>query len=312
MSLDGLDRLRKLQQLSKAPSYDPKKPSKDRGRAEAAPVAPSKQESPHDLLARIDGFKKGFDSSEDDDDEDDEDEEDKADRIPNLDLASIHQGSMGSHMYPTKSVDAAAIAAEYLGGEKAPALSEVEGKEDIETEPIKIRSVGEVLKGYRDRQRAGERQVQARHVRKIAAQPSYHDSVADKATDKKKKRKSKKASRTVEEDKSSGLDYLDRGDDDVYKETVLDEAGPVLLSNLNYTEFSSNYVMRQDMMAQCESILRSGRTLVLRTAPLEDGLDAKMLLRTMATDLAACTASEYCLPEITYDEASCTHEMILG
>ena len=123
-------------------------------------------------------------------------------------------------------------------------------------------------------------------------------------------KKIKKVHLTTDEDKTA-LDYLNVKDDNVCNDEILDETGPVLLSNLNYTEFSSNYVMRMDMMAQCETILRDGRALVLRTAPYEDDLDAKMLLRTMATDLATHTLSEYCLPNVVYDAASATHEIRL-
>ena len=189
MSLDGLDRLRRLQQLSKVPSKDSKHSKDDEPKLEA--VAPS-NENPQILLARIDDFKKGFESDGDDEyfegDEEDSEDETKASRIPDLDLANIHdERFVGSQMYPTKSVDAAAIAAEYLVSEKMPSSIENEAEKDSETEPIKIRSVGEVLKGYRERQRADERQQQARHVRKITTLPSYNKHAPGKATGKKEK-----------------------------------------------------------------------------------------------------------------------------
>lgn len=324
MSLAGLDRLRRLQQLRDVPAaVEEPKPSDSKEPQRLAP-----QKEPDDLLSRIDGFKRGFESDDEDfEDEDDEEEENgggERTAIPGLDLGrlSVNEGSVGSTMYPVKTaVDAGAIAAEFLTGEKVPSLGyhvQTDTKSDrTEPEPIQIRSVGEVLKGYRERQRAGEKQVQARHVRKIAVQPVYTKSVASdrKAPSENKKsrsksKKSKKGNRADDEDKDA-LDYLDGDHDKDTYDDPLDETGPVLLSNLRYTEFSSNYVMRGDMMKQCESILQDGRTLVLRTTPQEDGLDAKMLLRTMATDLATCSASGYILPEILFDAVSGTHEIRL-
>lgn len=315
MSLAGLDRLRRLQQLRDAPRNEVKE--SDSKEQEQPEVAPKRQSD--DLLSRIDSFKRGFDSDDDDDLAEDEEEGDyDKTRIPDLDLGSlsgVNEGSVGSVMYPVKKVDAGVIAAECLSGEKVASMGyELADAKSRDTEPIQIRSVGEVLKGYRERQRADEKQIQVRHARKVVAQPVHNKYVASDLKGplgkrRSKTKRSKKVNRTDDEDKNA-LDYLDDGVDG-YDDDQFDDSGPILLSNLKYTEFSSNYVMRGDMMKQCESILQNGRVLVLRTAPQEDSLDAKMLLRTMATDLAPCTASGYILPEILFDESSKTHEIRL-
>ena len=64
-------------------------------------------------------------------------------------------------------------------------------------------------------------------------------------------------------------------------------------------------------MKQCGEVLQSGRSLVLRTRPGEDALDAKMMLRTIATELAMYHASEFIIPDIVYDIGSETTEMRL-
>jgi hypothetical protein len=315
MSLDGLARLQKLKNLStSASALKEAEPKKEE--AQTAPV-----QTKEDLLARINSFANGFDDEQEESDEEDEDEDGYYDGDSNaeskgggrelldtkLDLSSV--GSVGdaataNNMYPARTV--------------AGALSRGDDgdKSSNNPEPIRIRSVGDVLKGYRERQKASEKQVEARHARRVAAKAASYNyagsSVIDGAPGKKTTKRRKKKKEALDEKNS--LDYLDEernyGDDDGDDDEG-GGGGPVLLSNLRYTEFSSNYRMRGDMMKQCESILAGGTTLVLRTQPGEDALDAKMMLRTIATELAPHTKSEYMLPEIFYDDASGTTEMHL-
>lgn len=252
------------------------------------------------VLDKISSFQKGFESEEESEEEVDDDEDDKS-MMTKLDLSSVRIEQEGSQMYPSNESNIDPSAAFFM--KKVNVAADTEEK-DASIVPIKIRSVGEARRQHRERIKASETQILARHARHVAAKAVADTSYEEKKKAKKKKKKAE-SKRHVEE--KSSLDYLEEDDN----APVNEYEGVILLSDLRYTEFSSNYIMRGDLIKQCGDLLQSRSTIVLRTVAGEDALDAKMMLRTIATELAMYHASEFIIPEIKYDTVSDTTEMRL-
>ena len=292
----GLSRLNKLKGLTeKKTQLEEKTQAEEKALSEAK----EKARKEIDIMDRINAFQQGFESEEEGDEEEEEEEEGNGNSLK-LDLSTVQQEGHEDHqkgiaMYQSKSkFNQASLAANFLsengeeGAESVPALKP-------------IRSVGEVRSQYRERVKASEAQVRARHARHVAAKAVTDSQVMEEKKRKKKKKKKAEA--------KSSLDYLE--EDGVVAPDPTVSSDVLLLSNLGYVEFSSNYIMRGDLMKQCGDVLQSGRSLVLRTCPEEDTLDAKMMLRTIATELATYHASEFIIPDIVYDNGSGTTEMRL-
>ena len=297
-SLIDLSRLNKLKGLA-----EKKKPGAKQVAEEDKRLSEAKKKAmtEADIMNRINAFQQGFESEEES--EDDEEDGEDGDRNLSLDLSSVRreqQEQRGTDMYPSSQakIDPAALAASLLSGNG-------DEEEESAPPPIPIRSVGEVRSQYRERLKVSEAQTKARHARHVAAKAVVDSSMAEE-----KKRKKKKKGTKMKAEAKSSLDYLEE-DDGALPPDPTDPSDILLLSDLRYTEFSSNYIMRGDLMKQCGDVLQSGRSLVLRTHPGEDALDAKMMLRTIATELAMYHASEFIIPDIAYDSTSGTTEMRL-
>lgn len=295
----GLSRLHKLKGLAEKSE---KKETEGKENEKDAKEF-KKVEDALSVLDKISSFQKGFESEEESEEEvDDDDDEDDKSMMTKLDLSSVRIEQEGSQMYPSNESNIDPSAASFM--KKVNVAADTEEK-DASIVPIKIRSVGEARRQHRERIKASETQILVRHARHVAAKAVVDTSYEEKKKAKKKKKKMAESKRHVEE--KSSIDYLEEDDN----APVNEYEGVILLSDLRYTEFSSNYIMRGDLIKQCGDLLQSRSTVVLRTVTGEDALDAKMMLRTIATELAMYHASEFIIPEIKYDTVSGTTEMRL-
>jgi hypothetical protein len=182
-------------------------------------------------------------------------------------------------------------------------------------EKIIIKSVSQVNKSYKERQKEEERQTLMRHARLVKR--TVKNVTKSKSSLDTNNGKGKRGSKRMNSAKSSAADHdlndiscitFNEGDD-----FSLDglQGGDVIVvdDDMNYKDFCADFTKKNQIVENIMEMLRANRTVSLRTRQGEDSLDAKMMFRQLCGELATFTLTEYMLPEII--EIDGVHQIVL-
>ena len=88
-------------------------------------------------------------------------------------------------------------------------------------------------------------------------------------------------------------------DQDEDREMPPQEDPAVLIDELDYSKYSCDKLIQNEVLARVRRCLTSGTTVLLRTVRGGDALDGKMLLKTLSNHHASYTDNAYIVPAIT-------------
>ena len=207
-----------------------------------------------------------------------------------------------------------------------------EAETSAEEVPLPIHSVGAVHRAYKQRGKTEELAVQKRHAAKVVKITNKVNTVSSSGLSGQAGPRVRCGGRGGRGQPGrvrmvEGLGYgastvsslgndesamilggsLDQDEDG---ETPQEEP-IVVIDKLDYSHYSCDELVKNELLARVRKCLTSGAQVLLRTVPGGDALDGKMLLKTLSNHHASYTDNAYIVPPISRSADGGSMEMLL-